>query len=239
MDRPGGCPGQRVSGAPLLNPWSKSGRARVGTALSIVLSPRWWVEEVLAALIIGAIVAAGTIIGQKSVDDRRAEREIATALASNRHDLQLENLRFVRDRSSGQADESRRFAEFDLAGQNLVGLRLTGADFARADLSAANLAESNLVRSNLARADLRAANLARADLRGAYLGPERIPDAADQRGADLTDADLTGADLTGADLAGADLTGAALTDARLADVFYDAGTIWPQGFAAPPSRVVR
>lgn len=202
----------------------------------IVADPHWLIRDVLTAFIIGALLAGGSVIGTKLVDDRRAEREINAALMANRNDLQLENLRFVRSRSLDTRDSARRFAELDLAGQNLVGLPLPGSDFARADLTGANLSETDLSRANFARASLHGANLTRTDLRGAYFGPERIPDAPDRQGADLTEADLTDADLTGANLAHADLTGATLTRATLTDVSYDSETVWPQGFAAPPPR---
>ena len=202
----------------------------------IVADPHWLIRDVLTAFIIGAMLAAGSVIGTKLVDDRRAERELNAVLVANRHDLQLENLRFVRSRSLDVPDAARRFAELDLAGQNLVGLPLPGSDFARADLTGANLSEADLSRANFARAALQGANLTRTDLRGAYFGPERIPDAPDREGADLTDADLTDADLTGADLRHADLTGATLTRATLTDISYDSDTVWPQGFAAPPPK---
>lgn len=210
-----------------------------GTIARVIRDPHWWFKEVVLALIIGGLLAAGTVLGQKLVDDRRAERELHAALSANRHDLQMENLRFIRERSWDTPDDARRFADFDVAGQNLVGLRLTGSDFARADLSGANLSESDLSRSNFARANLHDANLTRAILRGAYFGPERIPDAPDQLGADLTDADLAEADLSDADLSHANLTGANLTRAKLTNVFYDGTTTWPQGFTAPPSRAVK
>lgn len=205
----------------------------------VLADPHWWIKDVLAAVIIGALLATGTVLGAKLVDDRRAEREVWAGLAANRHDTQLENLRFVRSNSWNAPAGQRRFAEFDLAGQNLVGLPLSGADFARADLTSANLSESDLSGANLARADLHGANLTRSQLRGAYLGPERIPDAPDTRGANLTDADLTDANLTDADLRHADLSGANLTRATLTNVFYDAQTLWPNGFQPPPSRPVR
>lgn len=201
-----------------------------------VRNPRWWFEEVVAALIIGGLVASGTILGQKIVDDRRSERELGRALEANRHDLQMENLRFVRERSFDSPAAARRFAEFDLEGQNLVGLQLAGADFARADLAGANLAEVDLSGANLARADLADANLTQARLRGSYLGPERIRDAPDRRGADLAGADLTDADLTDADLSHTNLAGANLERTRLVNVFYDSRTAWPAGFTPPPSR---
>lgn len=201
-----------------------------------VRDPLWWFKEVLAALIIGGLLATGTVLGQKLVDDRRSEREMQAALAANRHGLQLENLRFVRENSWNTPDDARRFAELDLADQNLVGLHLTGSDFARADLTGANLSASDLAGSNFARAALHGTNLTRTILRGAYFGPERIPDAADQLGADLSNADLSDADLTGADLGHANLTGANLDHANITNVFYDQTTTWPQGFTPPPSR---
>lgn len=206
------------------------------TVRDVMRSPHWWFREVLMALVIGGLLVAGTVIGQKIVDDRRSEREVAQALAANRHSMELENLRFVRDRSSDATEGTRRFAELDLAGQNLVGLMLAGSDFAVADLSGANLSEADLSRANFARANLKGADLARARLRGAYFGPERIPEATNQSGADLTEADLNGADLSDADLAHANLTGALLKRAVLTNVFYDANTVWPQGFTPPPSR---
>lgn len=212
------------------------GPRKLEVVREVIADPRWWFRDVMAALIIGGLLAAGTVIGQKLVDDRRSEREIHSALLANRHNLQLENLRFVRDHSWDTPDGRRRFAELDLAGQNLVGLPLQGSDFARADLSDANLSETDLSRANLAGANLHDTNLTRAALRGAYLGPERIPDAQGRDGADLTGADLTDADLTDADLSHADLSGATLTRAKLANVFYNAQTVWPQGFTPPPSR---
>lgn len=137
-----------------------------GTLAKAIRDPHWWFKEVVLALIIGGLLAAGTVLGQKMVDDRRAERELHAALAANRHDLQMENLRFVRERSWDTPDDARRFAGFDLADQNLVGLRLTGSDFARADLTGAKLSGSDLSRSNFARATLHDANLTRTVLRG-------------------------------------------------------------------------
>jgi uncharacterized protein YjbI with pentapeptide repeats len=206
------------------------------TVRDVVRDPHWWFRDVVMALIIGALLAAGTVIGQKLVDDRRSEREVQSALSANRHDVQLENLRFVRERAFGQPEGTRRFAEFDLAGQNMLGLPLAGSDFAVADLAKANLSESDLSRANFAQADLRGADLARATLRGAYFGPGRIPDAASGSGADLTGADLAGADLTDADLGHANLEGAKLDRAVLTNVYYDAETKWPQGFTPPASR---
>ena len=202
----------------------------------VVADPSWWLREVVTALIIGGLVAAGTIVGQKLIDDRRSDRELAIAADANRHREQLEDLRFVRDRSWDTPDDARRFAEFDLAGQNLVGLHLTGSDFARADFTDANLAESDLSRSIFARAKLCNTDLAQTKLRQAYFGVDRIIDVSDHLGADLTGANLADADLTDADLSQAILTGANLTRANLTNVYYDQSTRWPVGFVPPPSR---
>lgn len=202
----------------------------------IVADPHWWLRDVVTALIIGGLVAASTVVGQKLIDDRRSDRELAIAADANRHREQLEDLRFVRDRSWNTPDDARRFAEFDLAGQNLVALHLTGSDFARADLTDANLAESDLSRSIFARAKLRNTDLAQAKLRQAYFGVDRIIEVSDHLGADLTGANLADADLTDADLSHAILTGANLTRANLTNVFYDHSTRWPAGFVPPPSR---
>lgn len=206
------------------------------TFRELVRDPRWWFRDVVMALIIGGFLAAGSVIGQKIVDDQRSERDMRSTMAANRHNLQVENLRFVRDRSLETREETRRFAQLDLAGQNLVGLPLAGSDFAVANLSDANLAESDLSRANLARTNLHDAILARADLRNAYFGPERLPDTGDRTGADLTGADLDGADLTGADLSHANLEGAHLDGAILTNVYYNAETRWPKDFTPPKSR---
>jgi uncharacterized protein YjbI with pentapeptide repeats len=206
------------------------------TIRNVLRDPHWWFRDVVMALIIGGLLVAGTVTGQKLVDDRRSDREAQSALSANRHDLQLENLRFVRDRAFSQPEGARRFAEFDLAGQNMVGPPLAGSDFAVANLAGANLSESDLSRANFARADLRGTDFAGATLRGAYFGPERIPDATSSSGADLTGADLTDADLTDADLGHANLDRAQLNRAILTNVYYDADTRWPQGFTPPASR---
>ena len=64
-------------------------------------------------------------------------------------------------------DDARRFADFDVAGQN-PGRPAADRIGPRADLSGANLSESDLSRSNFARANLHDANPTRAILRGAY-----------------------------------------------------------------------
>lgn len=213
----------------------------------ILQDPEWWLRDIFTALLVGLIVATGTILGQNSIDDRRATREdVAHAAevlreneinaAERRHLEQLEDLRFVREGSSNDPARPRKFSTLDLAGQDLVGLHLVGADFAYTDFSGARLIATNFSNSDFTRAHLNNANLSRANLSGAYFGVNRFIDEPNQPGADLTGANLVGADLTGADLSHADLDGAQLATANLTDVLYNAATKWPNGFAPPPSR---
>jgi uncharacterized protein YjbI with pentapeptide repeats len=197
-------------------------KPRLQIVREVLTDPHWWLRDVLTALILGALVAAGSIAGQKMVDDSRAAREDADNAAQNRHREQLEDLRFVRDGSSSDPDRPRPFSNLDLEGQNLVGLALVGADFAYADLDDALLIRSDVSRGDFTRADLRNANISLTNLRGAYFGVDRLINDANQHGADLTGADLTEADLTGADLGHDNLTNAKLDKANVTDVFYDA-----------------
>ena len=202
----------------------------------VLRDPHWWWHEVFTALIVGLVIACGTIVGQKLVDDSRAAREDVTIAAEFRHNEQAADLRFVREQSSPQQDRPRPFSKFDLEGQNLVGLSLAGADFAYANLKDASLMQSDLSRADFTRTELRNANLSRTDLRGAYFGVDRLIEEPARPGADLEGADLTAADLTGANLSHANLAGAKLTAANLTHVFYDEKTTWPEGFTAPRSR---
>jgi hypothetical protein len=189
----------------------------------VLRDPNWWMRDVFTALVVAVIVAAGSILGQKMIDDDRAQRE-------------GENLRFVRDASSPDPNRARPFSVLDLEGQHLVGLQIAGADFAYTDLADAFLIASDLSRGDFTRGNLSNANLSRTNLRGAYFGVDRRINDANQPGANLTGADLTDADLTGANLSHANLTGANLTTATMSGVFYDAATVWPKGFSPPPSR---
>ena len=148
-----------------------SNRARVR---EILKDPHWRWHEVFTALVVGVVIASGTIVGQKMVDDSRAAREDVTIAAELRHSEQGADLRFVREQSSPQQDRPRPFSKFDLEGQNLVGLSLAGADFAYANLNDAFLMRSDLSRADFSRADLRDANLSRTNLRGGYFGVDRL-----------------------------------------------------------------
>ncbi len=201
--------------------------------------PSWWIRDIVVALLIALLV----LVGQKWVDDSRADRDRAIAADQNRQAQRLENLRFVRDRSSGDQDQPRPFAGLDLAGMNLAGLYLRGADFSAADLEGANLNLTDLAApdapdplSSLGQlrpigspTDFTGANLCGADLVGANLG-----------GANLTRANLSGADLrftllSETVLYGADLSETQLKQEFLRGVSYDNSTIWPDGFTPPPS----
>lgn len=202
----------------------------------VLRDPNWWMRDMFTALVVAVIVAAGSILGQKMIDDDRAQREGIANADQNRHRDQLENLRFVRDASSPDPNRARPFSDLDLKGQHLVGLQIAGADFAYTDLADAFLIASDLSRGDFTRCNLTNANLRRTNLRGAYFGVDRVINDANQPGANLTGADLTDADLTGANLSHANLTGANLTTANMSGVFYDTATVWPKGFSPPPSR---
>ncbi|MDG4663225.1 pentapeptide repeat-containing protein [Mycobacterium sp. 236(2023)] len=103
--------------------------------------PRWWVRDIVIAMILGVVLAAGSIWGQKLVDDSRAIRDEAQQQAQTRHAEQLENLVFVRNLSSSEPTQARPFSHMDLEGMALVGLRLPGADFAYANLTGAVLTD--------------------------------------------------------------------------------------------------
>jgi uncharacterized protein YjbI with pentapeptide repeats len=204
--------------------------------VEVFQDPNWWMRDVFTALMIGGIVASGSIVGQTMVADARTAREDAASAAQITHGIQLENLRFVRDGSSPDPTRSRPFSTLNLENQDLVGLQLANADFAYTDLANARLIASNISGGDFSRANLRQTDFRRANLRGAYFGVNRYISEGNQPGADLTGADFTGADLTNADLSHADLTDANLATATMTNVFYDAVTKWPNNFQPPPSR---
>ena len=112
---------------------------------------------------------------------------------------------------------------------------LVGANLAEAVLSAIDLGGADMRNACLVGADLYLAFLQRANLSGANL------ERACLQGADLEEADLRNSNLSYADLGrgnmgkitrleGANLMGANLWSANLAWAFYDATTIFPDGF---------
>jgi uncharacterized protein YjbI with pentapeptide repeats len=189
-------------------------------------SPKWWLHNIVVAIVVGMVVSVGAIVGQYLIDNRREERYQAMELRQSRQAEQLQNLQFVRSGSSRDPDQDRPYAALDLEGQELGELQLVGADFAYANLADTNLSHANLANATFDRADLSGANLTLANLTAAGLSIDDYLDDPDQPGATLDGANLRGTDLTGADL----------TRASLNNVYYDASTIWPAGFSPPPSR---
>jgi uncharacterized protein YjbI with pentapeptide repeats len=127
-------------------------------------------------------------------------------------------------------------ASIALNGRDLRGLDLSGLSLDGVDFSYANLERAKLLRASLKGAFLWAVRAVRADLSGSDLRRAKLG-TADFSGADLHGADLRGADLLGTNLSLADLRGADLREtnpsgAILTRIIQDAGTRWPEGFAA-------
>jgi uncharacterized protein YjbI with pentapeptide repeats len=187
--------------------------------------PPWWFRDGFIAVIVGAVVAYGSLQNQKSIDDdradrdrtiestradrdraieeTRAEREETLAAEQNRRSEQLENLRFVRDRASFEP-QTRPFSGLDLEGQDVAGLQLDSADFTNAKLTRARL-DTSYIRSGL----FGGAQLAYASLDLTVL------DQAFFVGADMSGASLRGCYLRGSTLSSAQLSGANLEGAHL------------------------
>ena len=192
---------------------------RLGIWLS---DPPWWVQNIFAALLVGGIVAVWSILWQERISEKQAAQA-----------TRLENLRFVRQLSSGKDVVARPFGGLDLEGQDLSELDLGGANLVGTQLTDAFLVGSNLASTPFKLTMLIGAKLTRADLKGADLTGAVLANT-DLEGADLNHANLTDADLTDANLRGADLRGADLTGALLTGVHYDEKTVWPVGFKPPP-----
>lgn len=209
---------------------------------------------------VALLIAGLVLVGQKWVDDSRAERDREIAASQDNQAQRLENLRFVRDRSS-IGYQVRPFAGLDLQGMNMAGLRLDGSDFKRSDLSNTDMTStrlSDISGEDVARAiypsgapngtvssidtDLRGAKLCGAKLRGTDLVKANLS-RVNFGTADLSFAILAAADLSGADLSHANLitTVFTLPDMEVGPnpplprgIYYDEATIWPVGFAPPP-----
>ncbi len=184
------------------------------------------------------MVGVLVLVGQKLVDDARAHRDREISQRQESHAEQLENLRFVRDRSG--RDQFRPFAGLNLEGMNLSGLVLRGADLNNSDLSDADLSLADLGASAYPPRGTTfiSAELCGADLHGAILTGAKLS------GANLSGAILTGANLSGVDIRGADLRdvqglsersfGEYLSNGQSADdLIYDDSTKWPTGFQPP------
>jgi uncharacterized protein YjbI with pentapeptide repeats len=156
------------------------------------------------------------------------------------HQQRLENLRFVRERSSPDVDTSRPFRGLDLQEQNLSGLDLPEAKMVSALLEEADLRFIHLQGAQLQRADLREANLTDSSLYGAKFIGAQLQDAhvvhSFAWNAEFEGADLSGTDFTRTALRAADFRGAKNLDkARLQGSCWDRTTKWPEGFEPPPS----
>ena len=166
------------------------------------------VGSILTAVLVGAIV----VIASQRIEEGRALRS-----------TQMENLRFVRDRSHLDATE-RPFHGLDLRGMELNGLILAGADLTDARLSGAELVgvrldAASLVGADLSNANLRAASLVDADLTGATLS-----------NTDLSDANLTGVVAPGVKLSEATLSGITrISAADFSGVMFSSSTAGSQG----------
>ena len=199
-----------------------------------------WTRELIVGLVSGAVVAAGSMLGQAALDDQRSQQE-----------ERLENLRYVRERSS-EVKTSRPFRGMDLEGQNLAGLELNGADLAEAKMKGADLTHTELSEASFIGADLSGATFSSAELSDSFLSYANLQGAkltkadirsADLEGIDLRNADLSGSTLSESLLANARLDGAALKDARLDAVLwmndpsktvcYDSRTTWPSDYLPP------
>lgn len=156
------------------------------------------------------------------------------------NDQRLENLRFVRERSSEDLDQPRPFRGLDLANQNLSGLRLphaelSGANLVKADLRFVQLSGAKVHAVNLEGARLTQTTLGGTEFIGAQLTGASIERAFAQ-GAVFTGSDLSGTSFSGTALYGADFSGSIGIDkAGMSGICWDEKTRWPEGFEPPES----
>lgn len=137
-------------------------------------NPGWFARDVIAALLVGLTVAVVSVLWQESISRQQLDLQ-------NR----IENLRFVRERSS-EDSLPRPFAALDLVGQNLRGLQLSGADFRGSNLRKTNFSGAELPSSNLQSVNADEASFSAADLKNAAL------DHAKFSAAELSYVDLAG-----------------------------------------------
>jgi hypothetical protein len=209
--------------------------------------PVWWARDIFIAAVVAILVLFGQyyFVNARHTGDQKTSSDQANQ-AEQLDAQRIENLRFVRDRSS-TATQPRPFRQFDLRGMNLAALQLKGANFVEADLSGANLTGTDLSSqaATPARADTPAIPAAYSFLQGVNLC-HAVLAGADLRNTYLVNANLNGVDLTStllqnAILNGSDLSGATLPSdtsskqSLLAGINYDEKTVWPEGFQPPPS----
>lgn len=202
------------------------------------------VRDIVLAIIVGLLV--GTVSGfivadrQDSLDEARAQRELAAAEQLADQAIRIENLRFVRSQPDDPGPR-RSFNGLDLAGMNLSNQFLTYDDFSDSDFTDSIMDESNAYRAIMRRANLTHSRAERTYFNGVDFRQATLAEGIfqgtnfveadlqwiDGRGADFTDAHLERAKLAHADLRGAILTGATLDDAGTAGACYDETTLWP------------
>jgi uncharacterized protein YjbI with pentapeptide repeats len=228
------------------------------------IEPRWWVRDLLVAVLITVPLAVITFVVQGASDDRRARESLAAETALAQQQTRLDNAQFVREHSSAEAID-RPFEAIDLTRTQLGRLHLAGAQFGGAVLTGADLRESELQGADFTEADLRGADLGKselsgarffaADLAGAQLLRQGLSSVDDEvpvdtfENADLTYAKVLGfrieslGDLTlhGTQLYGSDLSAVPPEVLRkgVKDVCYDDTTVWPTGYTPPPSASER
>jgi uncharacterized protein YjbI with pentapeptide repeats len=212
-------------------------------------------------VVLAAVIGALFVAVQWRLDERRADREAQAAVTLANQAEQLENLRFMRDRSSPEPIH-RPFAGMDLDHVNFTGLQLAGSDLRGATISSSILDDIDLSGSVLTNAQIelswsRNANLSGIDARCTsdsdldcwFLNFVTLVDA-DLSGADLRDTRISFSYLARVDLSGSDLRNATfdyrtvlsdvdLSSANLDGAVFDgichSGVLWPEGFSPPPS----
>lgn len=109
--------------------------------------------------------------------------------------------------------------DVELADADLQNAYLVGLDMDALDLRNTNLSESQLSHTSLMDCNLQNANLSKAVMYEAQL-----------RWSDMSHANLTGATLNYSNLTEVDLSNANLEGATFAHAYYNANTMWPDGF---------
>lgn len=186
-------------------------------------------QRVSEGIVIGLIVGVITFLFTACFELQRAN-----------NDQRIENLRFVRERSSDDPNLPRPFRGLDLERQNLSGLRLPGAQLVNANLNDADLKYAFLPAAGFNAAHLEGADLSDTTLHetkfiAAHLKSAKIVHAY-AISASFKGSDLSGTDFSRSSLQGADFTDVKnLDSAALSDVCWDSSTIWPEGFTPPPS----
>lgn len=81
--------------------------------------PVWWIKEVVFAAVVALLAGTALYLVQDRAENHRQEKANAIEDRRQLQDQRLENLRFVRERSSPNAEETRPFGALDLRDQSL------------------------------------------------------------------------------------------------------------------------